>query len=456
MSDTKKRGKRGRAKGTPGYLRHRDKERGDRAFVLLDGKRVYLGKYGTPESRAAYDRAVAEFLANGRLAKTAREASDAAGPFVVEIIAAYWEHAKTYYRHEDGTPTGEVERNVRYALRPLRNLYGNCLASDFGPSCLEALRAHLVESGLSRVVVNKRVGVIRRMFRWAESKEMVPRGTFHNLATLEPLKAGRTSAPETERVRPVSWQDVEATVKHLSPQVAAMVLLQWESAMRPGEVVCMRACDIDRSDPSMWIYEPAQHKNKHRGKERPIPLFAKSQGYLRPFIENIEVGKNPTRFLFTPEGPKARHGCYSTTHYAQAIRRGVAAANAPALQHALLGVILPMVPVKARARLERALRRLVTYLEHTRVARAIERQAARFGFDAAPVVAAAQRAAEEHEDAVADWSPNQLRHAAATRIERQLSVEDARIVLGHSSSKMTRHYVDPDVHRAYEALRRLG
>ena len=51
MTGKKKRGKRGSAKGTPGYLRHRDKKRGDRAFVLLEGKRVYLGKYGSPESR---------------------------------------------------------------------------------------------------------------------------------------------------------------------------------------------------------------------------------------------------------------------------------------------------------------------------------------------------------------------------------------------------------------------
>jgi integrase len=294
------------------------------------------------------------------------------------------------------------------------------------------------------------------MFRWAESKEMVPKGTFHNLSTLEPLKAGRTLAPETARVRPVCWQDVTSTVQHLSPQVAAMVLLQWESAMRPGEVVRMRACDIDRTDRGMWIYEPEQHKNKHRGKERPIPLFARSQGHLRPFLEDIEIAKDSTRFLFAPEGHAARHDCYSTTHYAQAIRRGIAAANAPARQDAILRAILPIVPHTARARLEKAVRRLVTYFEHDRIARAIERQAVYFGFDAQPVLAAAQSATEAHEDTVAEWSPNQLRHAAATRIERQLSVEDARIVLGHSSSKMTRRYVDPDVKRAYESLRKLG
>ena len=450
----KRRAKRGTAKATPGYCRHRDAKRGDRAFVLLDGKRTYLGEYGSPESRSAYDRAVAEYLANGRQVVTQSE--DDSGTFVVEIIAAYWEYAKGHYRRKDGTSTGTPELKIRYALRPLRELYGDTPASEFGPLRLEAVRTHMVSAGLSRNVVNQRVSIVRGMFKWAESKEMVPSGTFHNLSTLAHLKPNRTDAHETEKVKSVSWQDVTATVEHLAPQIAAMVMLQWETGARPGEVVVMRDCDIDRVKPGMWVYSPPDHKTAHREKERHIPLFETSQEYLRPFLEDIEVGRDPTLYLFRPDGHRARHGHYSPTHYAQAVRRGIAAANAPARHDVILEAILPMMPVDAHERLSRAVRRMVTNLDAERVGQAIEKQAIRLGFDAAPIIAAVERVLEDHEDIVAAWSPNQLRHSAATRIERLLSVEEARVILGHSSSKTTRGYLDePETKRVFDAMHDL-
>ncbi len=48
---------------TPSYRLH--KPTGS-AVVTLDGRDVYLGKYGTPVSRAEYDRILAEWLVNGR------------------------------------------------------------------------------------------------------------------------------------------------------------------------------------------------------------------------------------------------------------------------------------------------------------------------------------------------------------------------------------------------------
>ena len=37
-----------------------------RAVVTLSGRDVYLGAWGSPESRRAYDAAIGEWLANGR------------------------------------------------------------------------------------------------------------------------------------------------------------------------------------------------------------------------------------------------------------------------------------------------------------------------------------------------------------------------------------------------------
>jgi len=55
-----------------------------------------------------------------------------------------------------------------------------------------------------------------------------------------------------------------------------------------------------------------------------------------------------------------------------------------------------------------------------------------------------------------NWSPNQLRHSAATRIARETDPETARQALDHSSLRTTRIYVDPDEQAITDKLRKLG
>jgi hypothetical protein len=58
------------------------------AVVRLNGKDHYLGKYGTVESRQAYDRLIAHWLASNRQIIEPIEATA-----VVELIVAYWPFA---------------------------------------------------------------------------------------------------------------------------------------------------------------------------------------------------------------------------------------------------------------------------------------------------------------------------------------------------------------------------
>lgn len=66
---------------------------------------------------------------------------------------------------------------------------------------------------------------------------------------------------------------------------------------------------------------------------------------------------------------------------------------------------------------------------------------------------AVQRAA--HRAGCPRWSPNQLRHATATRIARQSGKEAASQVLGHADPKTVERYLDPDRSRGRAALREL-
>src|SRR4051794_15421990 len=94
-----------------------------RAFVMLSGNRVYLGRHGTQESRDEYDRLVGEWIAQGRPRTILDESDD--GPTVTQIIVAFWSAAKTMYLappHAEGKrPSGELG-NYFDALKPLRRL----------------------------------------------------------------------------------------------------------------------------------------------------------------------------------------------------------------------------------------------------------------------------------------------------------------------------------------------
>jgi hypothetical protein len=117
-----------------------------RAFVRLDGKKkTYLGDYGSQASRDEYDRVVGEWIAVGRQAvDTRRDKAD--DVTVSTIIAAFWTHAQTYYAacvRPDGKVTGELD-NYRLALKPLRRLYGDHTATEFGPLALKSVRSEMI------------------------------------------------------------------------------------------------------------------------------------------------------------------------------------------------------------------------------------------------------------------------------------------------------------------------
>ena len=47
----------------PGYLMHKSS---GQAYCLINGKFIYLGKYGSKASRQQYEEVIAEYLANGK------------------------------------------------------------------------------------------------------------------------------------------------------------------------------------------------------------------------------------------------------------------------------------------------------------------------------------------------------------------------------------------------------
>lgn len=387
------------------------------AAVVINGRWIYLGRHGTPESRERYDRLIGEWLAAGRQTTTN-------GPklTVVELIAQYWVYAKTYYV-KNGRPTSELYE-IRCAMRPLKNLYGRTSAAEFGPKNLKTVRQALIDGGLSRSTVTKRTGIIKRLFRWGVESELIPASVHHGLLAISGLRRGRCGVRETEPVKPVPDEHVDAILPYVSRQVSAMIRLQLLTGMRPGEVVIMRAKDLDMGG-KHWDYSPSTHKMEHHGLDRRLLLGPRAQAVVREFLR---AGLDT--YLFTPEDAEAARSAKLRQNRRTPVPRNRAVGS----------------PRKPRKRLRKDHYDVASY--RRAIARACDR---------------ADADERRRRGDIADggriiprWSPNRLRHNFATQIRMRFGVEMARVLLGHQSIVTTEIYAERDRGLATSVIERVG
>ena len=274
--------------------------------VVLGGQYYYLGK-NHDEAQRRYDAMIQEWLANDRCAP----APPVPEMSITELCVRYFKMAQGYYS------AAEILA-IRAALRTVRRLYGPEPVTAFGPKKLKAVRQVWVDDGNSRRYVNRKTSIVKRMFRWAVSEEIIPSPVLHSLESVRGLGRGRSEARELPPVQPVDWKTVEATLPHLPDPVAAMVQIQAFSGMRPGEVLRMRMREINR-DGKVWLYTPASHKTQHLGHTRTVFLGPKAQAILRDFFK-----ADPDAHLFT-RGATGKP--YSVVTYRCAVTRGCEAAG---------------------------------------------------------------------------------------------------------------------------------
>lgn len=274
-------------KSVPKYRRHKSSNRG---MVTIAGREIYLtGPYGSKASKAEYARLIGEWEASRRTA-TPRNGE----PLTINrLLAAYHAFCQEHYKPKAHARTNHAD-TIAYAMKPLRQSYGNTLVADFGPLALKAMQQKFVVAGLSRTTVNDRVDCIRRMFRWAVSEQLAPPEMAHALAAVSNLRKGKTDAKESAPIGPVDDETVEATLPNLPAVVADMVRLQRATGMRPGELVLIRPVDVDRTG-DVWRYIPHAHKNEHCDKSRVVFIGPKAQDILRPYLLRSE-----TDYCFDP------------------------------------------------------------------------------------------------------------------------------------------------------------
>lgn len=259
----------------PKYRSHRAS---GQAIVNLYGRDFYLGPHGTKASKLEYDRLIGEWIAAGRPSVAPVRQSDIT---IVELSVTYRRWGEGYYR-KNGKPTDTIFQ-IRRATELVCEKYGRTAAAEFGPLAFQAFQASLIARGLSRKTINHFTSTVRRMFRWAVTRELVPAAVFQALVAVPHVPKDRTGARETPPVRPVEDVVVEVTLPHLPTVVADMVRFQRLTGCRPGELCLLRPLDVDRSQ-EVWRYRPVSHKTQHRDMERVVFIGPKAQDVLRPYL----------------------------------------------------------------------------------------------------------------------------------------------------------------------------
>lgn len=414
----------------PKYRHHKST---GRAVVTLGGREIYLGAYGTPESRGAYDRLIAEWIGAGR-----QLPNHAADLTILELVAQFWTHAQQNY-------TGGELDCYKQVLRLLKGLYGADPAASFGPIALKAVRQKMIDAGWARTHINRQCGRVRAIFRWAVADELIPPAVHQALQAVPGLRQGKTNARESNPVGTVPQLMIDAVLPLVSRQVGAMIQLQLLTGTRAGEFCRLRTADLDMAG-TVWIYRPAHHKTAHHGHTREIWIGPKAQDILRPFIKTdlqahvfspadaeAERHAEQRQARKTPVQPsqierqqrsarrrqaRAPGDCYTVAAYRRAIQRACDQAF-PAPDHL-------------------ARRRGESPMAHR----------ARLTADQRGELKAWQRSHR--------WHPHQLRHNAGTLLRREYGIEVARLILGHRSAAVTEIYAEADRGKAVAIMERVG
>jgi integrase len=321
-----------------------------------------------------------------------------------DVLYAYLQHSKVYY----GQSTEHA--NMKTVLKPMTELYGSLVAQDFGPVEFKAIRAWwLSDKSRSRQYVNKQMKRTLRVIKWAVGQGMIPATTHLALKCVEPLRRGRCEVREAKPIACVDPKLVAATYPFLTKVVADMIRFQLATACRPGEVCKVRPGLVDRTK-DVWQIVLDEHKTAYRGRERIIFVGPKAKAILAPYLLRAA-----DQFCFSRgESEEQRLAARSearVTPKSCGNRRGTNLARRPRKKPG-------------------------DFYTTDSYGRAIKYACKR--------------------GKLRGWSPNQLRHTAATEIRKHFGLEAAQLILGHAAADVTQVYAERDTAKAVEVIRQTG
>ena len=360
--------------------------------VYVRGKKIMLGKSGSPEAEAAYRQLQIQILTDPTLSAPKPQLAT-----VGNLCLAYLEYAE---EHDPGHFPG-----IKTALNILVQHYAGQPVDTLDTRHFLFLQDMFVQHEVSRQYCNILMGYIRAMLKWGVLRKLVSTQVYGEAKLIPALKQGKTRAYEKPEVEPVPDEVVRRTLPFMSPTVATMVQVQRLTGMRPSEVCRIRVGDIDKTRSNgLWYYSPKHKTERHIGK-KPIPLGKPEQDLIAPYL----VGKKPSEAVFSPR--------------------------------------TAMEEWHAERRANRKTKISPSQLERNkkRAKKPSKRQPGEF-YNRNSYRVAVLNAITKGNKILPDgakiphWSPYQIRHSAGTAAEQEVGLDKAQALLGHSSAETTKRY----------------
>ena len=389
---------------------HKYCKMGKYALVYHQGRKIYLGLYGTPESKAAYNRLLAELqenpaaipLSNGEKRVTIRE-----------LAAGFLEYAENSVNSTDYTHYQTV------ILDFLVKLYGdNFSVDDFKPRCLKLVREEMVKScRFCRNTVNKYTRFIVTAFAFGVEHDLVLETTWRALKVVKALPKGHEGTFDHDERESVPDDVVIRTLPYMPPTLRVMVQLQRILGMRPSEIIKMRVGDIDTTRGNgLWYYIPGSYKTARYVGKIVFPLGKPEQDLIAPYL----IGKTSESAVFSPRTAQEERNAEKRENRKTKIPPSqVARSEERASKPSRCGEFY--IPSSYRQAIEYA----------------IEKGNRRLPDD----------------KKIPHWYPYQLRHSASTATELAYSDEDAQALLGHRTVNMTKRYTHAQLERREKMAR---
>ena len=411
----------------PGYCLHKPSGRG---YSDVGGKQHYFpGKHGSKESVAAYEKFIADYLANGRQLPPSFLRPGTVAMTCEELGLRFLDWAKVRYSKDS-----QGFSHCRVAMYFLIKYFGKVPVNDFLPISLEYLQERMLvecaelpgtkkgsqQKGYARQTINRHIARIKKAFKRGVANKWVDPQTHYALQSVESLKLGQTEAPEYKKIPPVAIDVVKKTLPFIKSNVVRdMARVQLHMGGRPQDVINMRACDIDRTPrpDGTWVYIPYTHKTAHRGKSLHKAINPQAQAILLSYLLANE--DTPEAFLFSPKESMQQQSIERRKNRKTFNKQG-------------------QVQPSQRNRSNKSNRKrppgdqyLVSSYYHA-------------------IRSACKRAG------VPPWSPNQLRHTAGTEARKLSGAESAQAFLGHENLNTTEIYAEKNFAEAAKVAVKIG
>jgi integrase len=378
------------------------------AVVYQHGKTIYLGAYGSPESKAAYSK----FIAKHKPGQDTQMLQGEPDVTVQELAIAFLDYALEILKKDNYV-------HHRIAACELLGLFGDdTLADEFKIKDLKLYQKELIKTGrFCRNSINDYVRRIKQMFTWGAEEEMLTFNTAFALKAVKALKEGHPGTFDHPEREDVPDEVIKRTLPFMPPIIAAMVILQRLTGMRPSEIFNMRVRDIDmHTDPELWLYRLPSHKTQKKIKRKKvIPLGKPEQKLLAPYLK----GKKPEQAVFSPAEAMAERKAERRANRKTKLTPSQAARDA------------------SRAKKPRTYNEFYNECSYKRAV------------DFA--IAKGNKVLPEGEK-IPHWTPYQLRHTAATAMEDEAGLDEAQALLDHSSAQTTKRYA----HARLKKLKKLA